>query len=261
MGWQRPPAVAGLFYPRNPDALATSVDGYVDAAAAGGRVPKAIIAPHAGYVYSGPIAGSAYARLKPARGTVRLVVLMGPSHTVFFHGLAATSAEALSTPMGDVAVDRDACERALGLPQVSVLDAAHEREHALEVQLPFLQRTLGAVAVVPLVAGEAAAEEVAEVLEILWNGAETLIVVSSDLSHYTDYETARTMNAATSRAIERLDAEAIDGEQACGWVAIRGLLTAARRRGLEAETVDVRNSGDTAGPRDSVVGYGAYVLA
>jgi AmmeMemoRadiSam system protein B len=264
----RPPAVAGLFYPDDASSLAAAVEAYlaeaaegahaVPAARAGGAI-RAIIVPHAGYIYSGPIAGSAYARLAALKGRIRRVVLIGPAHRVALRGLAVARAEAFATPLGNVPVEREGVERALALPQVRVLDEAHRLEHSLEVQLPFLLAALGPVPVVPLVAGEASAAEIAEVLETLWD-AETLVVVSSDLSHYHDYGTARRMDTATSAAIEALDERAIGEDQACGRVPIAGLLRLARKRGLRARTVDLRNSGDTAGPRERVVGYGAYVF-
>jgi AmmeMemoRadiSam system protein B len=257
----RKPAVAGTFYPGDPRALERSVRGYVDEAASpGGAAPKALIAPHAGFVYSGPIAGSAYARIAPLRGTIETVVLLGPAHRVPVRGLAVPSCDAFDTPLGRIALDRDAIERVLKLPAVVVSDEAHAWEHSLEVQLPFLQELLGEFRLVPLVVGDATPGEVADVLDELWGGPETLIVVSSDLSHYYDYATARTMDAETTRAIEDLQPDAIDYEQACGRIPIQGLLLAARQRGLQACAVDVRNSGDTAGPRDRVVGYGAYVV-
>lgn len=226
-----------------------------------GGSPKALIVPHAGLVYSGPVAASAYARIRAARAAIRTVVALGPSHRVPFRGLAASSATAFATPLGEVAVDRLGVEAALALPQVQILDAAHAQEHSLEVQLPFLQETLGRFTWIPLVAGDARAEEVAEVLEALWGGPETLILVSSDLSHYHAYASARSLDLATTTAIENLRHEELDGERACGYVGIRGLLAVARRRGLRVETLDLRNSGDTAGPRHAVVGYGAYALA
>jgi AmmeMemoRadiSam system protein B len=212
-------------------------------------------------VYSGPVAGTVYARLAPLRGRVRRVVLIGPSHHVGFRGLAVPSADAFATPLGDVAVDRAAVERLLALPGVTERDDAHAREHSLEVQLPFLQEVLGEFALVPLAAGDASAEEVAAVLEPFLAEPETLVVVSSDLSHYQGYDTARRMDEATSRAIEALRPELLDGERACGYVGVRGLLLLARRWGLAARTLDLRSSGDTAGDRDRVVGYGAYELA
>lgn len=257
----RPPAVAGRFYPERPGDLAGAVQGFLrDAVPAAGGALKALIAPHAGYVYSGPIAGTAYAALASRRGTIERVVLLGPAHRVALRGLAAPEAEAFATPLGEVRLDPEALERVLALPQVVVLDAAHALEHSLEVQLPFLQQLLDDFALVPLVVGDATPAEVAEVLDLLWGGDETLVVVSTDLSHYHDYATARRMDAETSRAIEALDPELIGYDHACGRIPVQGLLLAARRRGLRARALDVRSSGDTAGPRDAVVGYGAYVV-
>lgn len=257
----RPPAVAGQFYPEQAAALAAAVDGYVrDAGPPRDPAPKALIAPHAGYVYSGPVAGSAYAPLASLRGRIERVVLLGPAHRVALRGLAAPAASAFATPLGELRLDRDSLERVLALPQVVASDAPHALEHSLEVQLPFLQELLGDFALVPLVVGDATPQEVAAVLDLLWGGDETLVVVSSDLSHYHDYATARRMDSETSRAIEALQPEAIGFDQACGRIPVQGLLLAARARGLRARAVDVRNSGDTAGPRDAVVGYGAYVV-
>lgn len=261
MGSVRRPAVAGSFYPSDSAALRDLVDGLLKGAATGAPAPKGVIAPHAGYVYSGPIAASAYARISNGRDTIRRVVVLGPSHYVGLHGLATSSTGAFSTPLGEVPVDVQAQRAIEDLPQVQVLDRAHAREHSIEVQLPFLQRCLGSVGFVPLAVGEATAEEVSAVLDRLWNGTETLIVVSSDLSHYLDYETARRLDLETSRAIEELRPQDIGPDQACGREGIVGLLAAARRHGLRAETIDLRNSGDTAGSRDQVVGYGAYAFA
>jgi AmmeMemoRadiSam system protein B len=261
-GDSRPPAVAGSFYPADPAELEQMVRGYLSQVETSGEgAPKALIAPHAGYVYSGPVAASAYARLAPARGRVSRVVLLGPSHRVALRGLAAPDATTFVTPLGEIALDREALERALTLPQVRVLHAAHELEHSLEVHLPFLQVVLGSFSLVPLVAGDASAADVAEVLELLWGGDETLVVVSSDLSHYKDYATAKRLDDATTRAVESLTPEAIGFEDACGRVPIRGLLEVARARGLTPVTLDVRSSGDTAGPRDRVVGYGSWSFA
>jgi len=258
----RPPAAAGRFYPGNPAELRAMIENFLrEAKPVAGPTPKAIIAPHAGYIYSGPIAASAYAQLAPARDTIKRVVLLGPSHFVSFDGLAATSAAAFSTPLGAVSVDTAAiaeiCSR---LPQVRVRDEAHADEHALEVQLPFLQVVLGDFKIVPLLVGEANDEEIAEVIEALWGGEETCFVVSSDLSHYHDYQTARQADSETARAIESLNARKLRGDLACGCRPICGLLSAAKEHGLRCRTVDLRNSGDTAGERDRVVGYGAFVF-
>jgi AmmeMemoRadiSam system protein B len=256
----RRPAVAGLFYPRDPRELKRMVDGYLAQATAEDTPPKALIAPHAGYIYSGPIAASAYATLAPAHATITRVVLLGPAHRVPVRGLAASSATQFETPLGAIDVDRDAIELALTLPQVKLVDEAHALEHSLEVQLPFLQEVLDRFSLAPFVVGDAGADEVAEVLDLLWGGSETLIVISSDLSHYHDYATARRLDAATTLAIESLRPQDIGFDQACGRIPVNGLLALARRRGLHAQTLDLRNSGDTAGPRDQVVGYGAYVF-
>ena len=252
----------GTFYPGTRRELEGAVRGFLgQAETRPDDVPKALIAPHAGYVYSGPIAASAYALLAPARERIERVVLLGPAHRVFVRGLAATDADAFATPLGDVPLDRDALGRIAALPQVSLRPDAHAPEHSLEVHLPFLQIVLDAFSLVPLVVGDASGEEVAEVLEALWGGPETLIVVSSDLSHYESYATARRMDAATTRAIEGLRPDDIGHDDACGRVPIQGLLRAARAHGMHARTLDVRNSGDTAGPRDAVVGYGAWAFA
>ncbi|MEX2270557.1 MAG: AmmeMemoRadiSam system protein B [Vicinamibacterales bacterium] len=256
----RPAAVAGYFYPDNARELRAAVLEHVVRAKPDGPVPKALIAPHAGYQYSGPVAGSAYALIAPRRDVIERVVLIGPSHRVGFAGLALPDASAFATPLGDVALDRAAIDRIRPLPQVIVSNHAHRQEHSIEVHLPFLQETLGPFSLVPLLTGEAAPSEVGAVIDALWGGQDTLIVVSSDLSHYHDYATASRMDAATSAAIEALRDEDIADDHACGAVAIRGLLWAARRRGLAARTLDLRNSGDTAGSKDRVVGYGAYAF-
>jgi len=256
----RRPAVAGLFYAAEEQELRAEVRGYLAATQSDGGVPKAIIAPHAGYMYSGPVAASAYARLAPARGTIRRVVLLGPAHRVGFRGLAAVEASHFTTPLGRIPIDQDALARIADLPQVRVFDEAHRQEHSLEVHLPFLQEVLGDFSLVPLCVGDAEPQEVGEVLERLWGGPETLVVISSDLSHYHDYQTARQLDAATSRAIEELRYEDIGYDDACGRNPVGGLLLYARMHGMKMKTIDLRNSGDTAGPRDQVVGYGAYVL-
>lgn len=254
-------AVAGQFYPGEARELSAAVERYLSQAAVeAGPVPKAIIAPHAGYVYSGPVAASAYARLRPAAGRIRRVVLLGPCHRVPLRGLALSGADAFATPLGNVRVDGEAAKRLLALPQVCVFDETHFQEHSLEVHLPFLQVVLGDFALLPLVVGDAADDEVAAVLDAVWGGPETLIVVSSDLSHYLGYEAARRLDQATCHAIEALDAGAVGPDQACGRVPVKGLLQVARQRGLGVVTVDLRSSGDTAGPRDRVVGYGSWLF-
>lgn len=257
----REPAVAGMFYPADPRELRGMVSDFlVHTPPAAASAPKAIIAPHAGYIYSGPVAATAYARLTPARATIHRVVLLGPSHRVGFHGIAYSGADTFRTPLGDIAVDTQAIARIAALPQVHRLDQAHLLEHSLEVHLPFLQELIDDFKLVPLVVGDAGPEQVAEVLEALWGGPETTIVISSDLSHYHDYATARRLDAATCHAIEALDPQRIGHHDACGRHPVNGLLLLARRKGLAVTTLDLRNSGDTAGPRDHVVGYGAWAF-
>ncbi len=258
----REPAVAGLFYPDDPLLLQQQIDGFLSQEPRVTTTPKALIVPHAGYIYSGPVAASAYLQLVPLRDQIQRVVLLGPAHRVGFRGLAATSAQYFSTPLGMIRIDQQAMNPILKLAQVRVLDDAHLDEHSLEVQLPFLQSILDRnFSLIPLVVGEATEDDVAEVIEKLWGGPETLIVISSDLSHYQDYETARRLDNATSMAIEQLNPRAIDYQQACGRNPVSGLLVAARHHQLKATTLDLRNSGDTAGGRDRVVGYGAYAFS
>lgn len=263
MNHVRPPAVAGMFYPAERDELHRDIEQYLQeakVAPANELVPKAIVVPHAGYVYSGPVAATAYSRLRPARDTIRRVILLGPSHRVPLFGLATSSATAFTTPLGSIPIDSEALKAIADLPQVRRMDEAHALEHSLEVQLPFLQEVLHDFTLVPLVVGDASPAEVAEVLERLWGGPETLIVISSDLSHYHDYYTAQRLDRSTSRAIETLNLEEVHSENACGCRPLAGLLYLARQKRMKAETLDLRNSGDTAGSRDQVVGYGAYVL-
>lgn len=263
----RPPAVAGSFYPADPDVLASTLDHLL----AGARArrtgppstdwPKAVIVPHAGYVYSGPVAATAYAALDPGREGIRRVVLLGPAHYVPLAGLATSGADAFATPLGTVPVDAEGRRTVLRCVGVVADDAAHAEEHSLEVQLPFLQRCLSDFAVLPLVVGAAAPETVARVLDAVWGGRETLVVVSSDLSHYHDYATARRRDRATAAAIVSGREDAIGPEDACGCHPLAGLLVALRARGLRMRLLDLRNSGDTAGPHDRVVGYGAFATA
>jgi len=257
----REAGVAGMFYPADAGELRREVFSYlVTAEGDCAEAPKAIVAPHAGYPYSGPIAGSAYAQLAPHAGGISRVVLLGPSHRVPFTGLAYSAAAAFLTPLGAVPVDQGAFEEVRDLPQVRCYEAPFEGEHCLEVQLPFLQLSLEGFRMVPFVVGDADTEAVAQVIGRLWGGEETLVVISSDLSHYLDYTRAQAMDAETSRAIEALRPEAITPTRACGCVPLGGLLHEAKRRGLQARTLDLCNSGDTAGPRDRVVGYGAYAF-
>lgn len=255
------PRLAGMWYPDDPDELRTKVRGYIKDAHVDVAPPKAIIAPHAGYEYSGPIAGSAYAAVQPLRNRVRRVILAGPAHRVPVDGLAAPSFSSVSTPLGEIPVDREALAAIRDLRQVRVMDTPFALgENSLELHYPFLRVVFDDFKLLPLAVGQASPEDVSEVFDRLWGGPETLIVVSSDLSHYHDYRTAKRMDKATSAAIEELNPKAISYDQACGRIPIAGLLLAAKKHGLHAKTIDLRSSGDTAGPRDEVVGYGAYVF-
>jgi MEMO1 family protein len=255
----RPAAVAGSFYAGHPQRLrATVADLLAAAPASAGASPKALIAPHAGYVYSGGIAAAAFATLRSSAAITR-AVLIGPAHYVAVRGIAVPTADAFETPLGRVPVDRDALSAIADLPFVIEADAAHAPEHALEVELPFLQTLLGSFALVPLLVGGADPQQVAQLLGRLWGEPDTLIVVSSDLSHYHDYDTARRLDAATAAAIERGEWGSLGPDWACGFLAVAGLLVEADRRGLAARRLALCNSGDTAGPRDRVVGYGAWI--
>lgn len=260
----RQPAVAGTFYPadagRLQDELATMLGTARQARADENGPPKALIAPHAGYVYSGPIAATAFCCFDELRGSVRKVVLLGPSHFVAFPGVALPEADSFATPLGEVQIDREAASKLAELEQVIEASQPHAREHCLEVELPFLQEVIDDFVIVPLVTGQATPDEVAEVLDAVWGEADTAIVVSSDLSHYYDYDTARRLDARTAEAIEQLRPDELGRDSACGRLSIQGLLISAQRRGLSCRTLDLRSSGDTAGPRDEVVGYGAFAF-
>jgi hypothetical protein len=251
--------VAGLFYagdPRRLQAAIAELLGAVEPSA--GMLPKALIAPHAGYVYSGAVAAQAFATLRESAQSIKRVVLMGPAHFVPLRGIAAPTVKAFATPLGRVPVDRDALSAIADL--VIEADAPHAPEHSLEVELPFLQALLPSFAVVPLVIGQARPQDVAAVLRRLWGGPDTLIVISSDLSHYHDYDTARRLDAATAAAIERGEWEALGPNEACGCLAVAGLIVETNRRRLALQRLALCNSGDTAGGRDRVVGYGAWMV-
>src|SRR4051812_26126733 len=258
----RPPAVAGTFYPADPRVLAAEIDdllGDVDQLAPRLGFPKALIVPHAGYIYSGPVAARAYDDIAPARGIVKRVVLLGPVHRVAVRGLALPAAEFFDTPLGRIPVDREAAAQLASLPQVVSSAPAHALEHSLEVQLPFLQKALGEFTLVPLAVGMASVEEVAAVLERLWGGPETLIVISTDLSHYHAYQDARKIDSGT---IARIAARAIDinHDEACGATPLNGLLFLSRKKNLSVNLLAACSSGDTAGGKGQVVGYSSFAV-
>ena len=256
----RAPAVAGAFYPGTFDVLRSQLLALLAAAGtAGVRRPKALIVPHAGYLYSGAVAASAYVQLAPYRNDTSRVVIFGPAHRVRVRGLALPASASFATPLGEIPLDRDAAGALRGLPQVCISDEAHALEHSLEVQLPFLQQTLANFTLIPLAVGDASVQEVAQVLDLLWGGDETLIVVSSDLSHYLPYPEAKQVDEQTARMILDL-APRLNHQQACGATPVNGLLHAAARRGLRPQLLDLRNSGDTAGDRQRVVGYASFAF-
>jgi len=255
----RPPAVAGMFYPESESVLLADIHHMLAQAYVVNSIPKALIVPHAGYVYSGAIAASAYAALKKIAAHIRRVVLLGPTHRVAVHGMALPGVDAFATPLGIVQIDADAAKSIRHLSQVIVSTQAHAQEHSLEVQLPFLQAILPDFKLLPLAVGTASTEEVAEVLELLWGGEETLIVISSDLSHYLPYDMANRVDSTTVQSVLDLSS-VVQHEHACGATPINGLLLAAQQHHLSPQLLDLRNSGDTAGSRDGVVGYASIAF-
>lgn len=258
----RPAAIAGLFYPGSAGELSRTVDAMLAAVPvtnAAADVPKAIIAPHAGFIYSGAIAASVYARLTPARDRIKRVVLLGPTHRVAIHGMALPGVDAFATPLGVVPIDQAGVKSLMKLPYVGHNAEAHRLEHCLEVQLPFLQKVFANFTLLPLAVGRASAQQVADVLELLWGGDDTLIVISSDMAHYLPYDQAREVDSDTARAIVDLRTD-LNHHQACGATPVTGLTLLAQRRGLKPTLVDLRNSGDTAGDKSRVVGYGSFAF-
>jgi len=258
----RKEAVAGTFYPADKEKLKIMLTHYLNDAPQAEKVPKAIIVPHAGYIYSGPIAATAYARLIPNNQVIKKVLLIGPSHRVGFQGLALSSADQFSTPLGNISVATDIVEKLNELPFVHYLDKAHEWEHSLEVHLPFLQTVLKDFSLIPIVAGDATADQVCQLIEMFWEHDDILVVISSDLSHFHDYQTAKRLDKQTSAMIEKLHYENLDSHSACGKVPVSGLMALAKKKQLQIKNIDLRNSGDTAGNNDlnRVVGYGSYVI-
>jgi MEMO1 family protein len=253
----RPAAGAGRFYPAEPEFLAKTVDHYLGEPVAGEEPPKAIIAPHGGYIYSGAVAGSAFRCWRKFPGVER-VVLIGPSHFYDFPGLALPDASVFVTPLGELELDRTAAQSLRRLDFVRVFEAAHEPEHAIEVELPFVQRLFGEPKIIPLITGTADVAHVAKALDLVWGESETVIVVSADLSHYLDYGSAQRCDAVTARMIENFDYTKLTADQSCGYRAIRGFLKTALMRELRCVTSDLRNSGDTIGLTTEVIGYGAF---
>lgn len=258
----RPPAIAGTFYPSNPEELRATVEYFLGKAdkifGSAHNVPKAIIVPHAGYIYSGLTAAAAYNRLHLGRETIKRVIILGPCHRIGINGIALPSTETFQTPLGNIPLDKDAIARIKDLEYVKIFNETHEEDHSIEVHLPFLQKVLAEFKLLPLIVGDTETKKVAKVLEILWGGPETLIIISSDLSHYLNYNEAKILDSQTSNAIEQMDLHALSHDQACGRHSIKGLLMLAKSKGLSVTKADIRNSGDTAGNKDRVVGYGSW---
>lgn len=256
----RPTAVAGSFYPKQASELNTMLDKYLSLETVKIASPKAIIAPHAGYIYSGLTAASIYSNVEQIKDKVRRVVLLGPTHRVYVKGIALPTNTHFASPLGNVTLDTQSLNKISKHSFVHYIDEAHEQEHSLEVHIPFLQKVLSDFVLSPILIGEASPGQVAIILNELWGGEETLIVISSDLSHFHDYETAAKTDNKTTQLIENFDYEHIGSKQACGCMPMRGLLKLAQEKNMSIKTIDVRNSGDTAGTKDRVVGYGAYAL-
>ncbi|MEQ8286879.1 AmmeMemoRadiSam system protein B [Thalassospira sp.] len=264
----RPPAVAGSFYPADADILRSEIDGLIDAAlhsdvTQDDAIPKAIIVPHAGLMFSGAIAALGFATVRALKGKIKRILIIGPAHRMAFQGIALAKADGFATPLGNLRCDLGALQTALALPQVQILDDAHKQEHGLEIELPFIQRLFGEnadIGIVPLLVGRCSPRQVNEVIEKLWGGPETLIVISSDLSHFHDYDTAKNMDGRTRAMIEAFDAENIGSDDACGALPVAGMLLSARKRNMRIATLGMRNSGDVTGDKSRVVGYGAWAL-
>ncbi len=257
----RPTAVAGSFYPKDVSQLNNMLDEYLSIDTNEIEPPKAIIAPHAGYIYSGKTAAHVYSNVAKLKNKITRVVLLGPTHRVYVQGMALASNTHFATPLGNIPIDTTTLSNLENkYDYVQFLDAAHEQEHSLEVHLPFLQKVLNDFTLIPLLVGDASPEQVANVLNDLWGDDETLIVVSSDLSHFLDYESACKKDSDTTKLIENLEYNKISSEQACGCMPMRGLLKLAQDKNMSLQTIELCNSGDTAGTKDRVVGYGAYAL-
>jgi len=258
----RPAAVADMFYPGDPHELSEQVTGFIhEESYSATDIPKAIIVPHAGTVYSGSIAATAYRTLLQYRHVIRKVILLGPAHRVYLHGLALPLVDQFQTPLGEINLDTKSIQKLVDdFPQITFSDEAHAEEHALEVQLPFLQETLASFRLIPFVIGEATTQEVADVIDHLWGGDECLIVISTDLSHFHSYNEANEMDNITAQQIESFQGDQLGDHSACGRIPLRGLLQVAQAKGMTIKRFDLRNSGDTAGRKDQVVGYGAWGL-
>lgn len=263
------PQVAGIFYPRKPEEITSMIQKFLEEVKGEEEAkiknenlpkPKALIVPHAGYMYSGPVAAHAYHHIKNLKNIVTNVVLLGPSHKIPFLGIATTNADYFATPLNTIKVNKEMIEKSLKLNGIHILEEAFETEHCLEVQMPFLQMLLDDFTISPFLVGDTKPETVQNLLNVLWGNEDTLIIISSDLSHFHSYDSAKKMDTSTSTAIESASPKELDVESACGRLPIKGLLLAAKEKNLTVKLLDLRNSGDTAGDKSSVVGYGAYIV-
>jgi len=256
----RTAALAGSFYPADADQLRHTLADLLNEVETPSGSPKALIAPHAGYIYSGSTAAKAYANLNSIKNNIKRVVILGPAHRVYVKGMALPNASAFATPLGNIDIDSEGLKKIKHLPQVQFSDEAHAQEHSIEVHLPFLQTCLNKFSLLPIVVGDASPEQVAQVLELLWGNEETLIVISTDLSHFHDYAKSQQIDSATCARIEKMDFARLSPQQACGCRPMSGLLYVARQRQMQIKRLGLCNSGDTAGSKDRVVGYGSWSL-
>ncbi|MDH5719900.1 MAG: AmmeMemoRadiSam system protein B [Spirochaetia bacterium] len=258
MNGARQPAVAGIFYPGVPDELKNAINGYCEKSEEIKKIPKAVISPHAGYMYSGVVAAQGYSFLKNNKNLYKKIFIIGPSHRHSFYGIALHSAEKFATPLGEVPVDQDIKKELLKYSEVSIEDKAHSAEHSVEVQIPFLQYFLEDFKIIPMVTGGLKNNEVSKIIKAFWKEKDVFFIVSSDLSHYLKYDETQKKDNETSLFIENFESEKITSDRACGAAAIRGLLTGSKEYASEIKTVKLLNSGDTSGDKKNVVGYGAY---
>jgi len=254
----RIPAHAGQYYPADAGFLEKVVDEYLTDGGTVSEIPKAVIAPHAGFIHSGRIAGKAFAVWKAQEVRARRVVLIGPSHYYDFPGIALPDSTRFQTPLGEVQVDPAADDLKRKFRYVRVFEAAHYPEHALEVLLPFLQRAVPGAKIVPLITGRTEMSQVSAVIEEIWGGADTLLVISSDLSHNHPYEIAQKVDRQTARAIVEFDFSRLTADQACAYQAMRGFLKAAIRKEMRCSLLELRNSADASGDMSLVTGFGAF---
>ena len=253
--------VAGMFYPGEEASLRQMVDGFIQKALSFDLRPRAIIAPHAGYIYSGSIAGTAYKTIAAVRDQIENVIIMSPAHRFYLRGIALHMADAFATPLGNIPVNIGIVKKIKQFSSVQWEERSFIQEHGLETHLPFIQRAFKpGIKIVPMIVGECQESEVAEILESVWEDPRNFVIISSDLSHFHSYADAKKLDRNTVDLIQNLDSQSLDTEFACGHYPICGLLNLARNRKLKIKALDIRSSGDTAGSKESVVGYGSFAV-